>query len=91
MHALAVKVQIEKGREDEGIRYLHSDVLPATKLTPGLVSGYWLASRDGEGLTVLVFEDEETAQGAAAGLAQAPRVDFATLGDIEVREVVAHL
>ena len=91
MHALTVKVGIEKGREDEGIRYLHSDVLPAMKQAPGLVAGYWLASKDGEGLTVLVFDDEQSAQGAADGLGQAPRVDFATVGDVDVREVVAHL
>lgn len=91
MHALVIEVSIENGREDEGIRYLHSDVLPAMKQTPGLVSGYWLASKDGKGLTVLVFEDEPAAEAAASGLGQAPRVDFASLGKLEVRKVVAHL
>lgn len=91
MHALAIDVNIEKGREDEGIRYLHSDVLPAMKQAPGLVAGYWLASKDGQGLTVLIFDDAQAAQAAAGGLAQAPRVDFASVGDVDIREVVAHL
>ena len=91
MHALVVDVKIETGREDEGIRYLHSDVLPATKQAPGLVAGYWLESKNGAGLTVLIFEDEHAAQTAADGLDNAPRVEFATLGNLDVRKVVAHL
>ena len=91
MHALAIDVNIEKGREDEGIRYLHSDVLPAMKQAPGLVAGYWLASKDGQGLTVLIFDDAQAAQAAAAGLAEAPRADFASVGNVDIREVVAHL
>lgn len=91
MHALVVEVEIEKGREDEGIEYLHAAVLPAMKGLPGLLSGYWLASKDGQGLTVLLFEDLEAAQATAAGLVNAPRADFATVGNVEVRDVVAHL
>lgn len=91
MYAVVVEVGIEPGREDEGIEYLHANVVPAVKQTPGLVSGYWLASKDGHGLSVLVFEDEKAAQAMAAGLPNAPRVEFATLGKVEVREVVAHI
>ncbi len=91
MHALAITVKIEPGREDEGVEYLHSNVLPGMKQVPGLVSGYWLASREGEGLTLLLFESEQTAQAAAAGLPSVPSADFATLGTVEVREVVASI
>ncbi len=91
MHAVVVEVNIEAGREDEGIAYLHANVLPDMKQVPGLVSGYWLASKEGQGLTVLVFDDEEAAQATAGGLARAPRPDFATLGKIEVRDVVARV
>ena len=91
MYAVVVEVGIEPGREREGIEYLHANVVPAVKQTPGLVSGSWLASKDGQGLSVLVFEDEKTAQAMAAGLPSAPRVEFATLGAVDVREVVAHI
>lgn len=91
MYAVVVEVKIESGREGEGIEYVHANVLPAMKGTPGLVSGYWLASKDGHGLTVLVFEDQEGAQAMAEGLPSVPRVEFATLGNVEVREVVAHI
>ncbi len=91
MHAVVVEVNIESGREEEGIAYLHANVLPAMKQTPGLVSGYWLASKEGQGLTVLVFDEAEAAGATARGLAAAPRPDFASLGKIEVHDVVAHL
>lgn len=91
MNAVVVEVNIESGREDEGIAYLHANVLPAMKQTPGFVSGYWLASKEGQGLTVLVFDDAEAAQAMAERLADAPKADFATLGKIEVRNVVAHI
>lgn len=91
MHALVIGVEVESGHEGEGIEYLHANVLPAMKQTPGLVSGYWLSAKDGQGLTVLLFEDQKPAQDAAAGLASAPKADFATVGTVEVREVVAHL
>ncbi len=91
MHAVVVEVNIQSGREDEGIAYLHSNVLPAMQQTPGFVSGYWLASKEGQGLTVLVFDEAEVAEATAEGLAAAPKPDFASLGKIEVRDVVAHL
>jgi hypothetical protein len=91
MHALVVTVNVEPGREDEGVEFLQTNVLPGMKQIPGLVSGYWLATRDGQGLTVLLFENEEAAQAAAAGLPNASRADFATLGTVELREVVAQI
>ena len=91
MHAVVVEVNIESGREGEGIAYLHANVLPAMKQTPGFASGYWLASKEGQGLTVLVFDNAEGAQAMAEGLVDAPKVDFATLGKVEVRNVVAHI
>lgn len=91
MHAVVVEVGVESGREEEGIAYLHANVLPAVKQAPGLVSGYWLASKEGQGLTVLVFDREEAAQETAGDLTRARRPEFATLGKVEVREVVAHV
>ena len=86
-----VTVNIEPGREREGLDYLHANVLPGMKQIPGLVNGYWLQAIDGQGITVLLFQSRETAQAAAAALPDAPRSEFVTLGKIEVREVVAHI
>lgn len=91
MQALVITLKIEPGREDEGVKFVQRTVLPVMKQIPGLVSGYWLASRDGQGLTVLLFENEEAAKEVAGSLPNVPMADFATLGTIEVREVVAQI
>ncbi|HEV2754743.1 MAG TPA: hypothetical protein VG318_03065 [Actinomycetota bacterium] len=93
MHALFVTAHIEEGRdEEEGISFLESDVLPQLKQLPGVVGGYWLATKDSESLAVVLFDSEAAAkQMAEVGLPQAPPPPGATLGAIEVREVIAHM
>ncbi len=91
MHALVITLGIQIGRESEGVEFVNTEVLPAMKHVPGLVSGYWLASTAGEGLTLLVFENRDAAESAAAGISNAPMADFATLKSVDVREVVAHI
>jgi hypothetical protein len=93
MHALFVTAHIEPGRnEEEAVRFLQSDILPQLKQFPGVVSGYWLATKDSESLAVVLFNNEDAAkQMAEVGLPQAPPPPGATLGNIEVREVIAHI
>lgn len=93
MYALFVAAQIDPGRdEEEGVRFLKEDVLPLMKDIPGLVGGYWLATKDSESLAVVLFDNEDAArQMAEVGLRQAPPHPGATLGEIEVREVIAHV
>ena len=91
MHALLVTAHVEPGREEEGLEYLRTSVLPQLKQIPELLSGYWLETKDGESLAVVFFESEEAARGMAEdGLPNAPQPPGATLGTIAVREVVAH-
>lgn len=93
MHALFVTAHIESGRdEEEGLTFLQTEVLPQLKQFPGVVGGYWLATKDSESLAVVLFESEAAArQMAEVGLPQAPPAPGATLGKIEVREVIAHI
>lgn len=91
MHAVVITLGIQIGRESEGVEFVNKQVLPAMKHVPGLVSGYWLASVAGEGLTVLVFENHDAAESAATGISNAPMADFATLKSIDVREIVAYI
>ncbi len=91
MHALLINVQIDPGREAAGVEYLHANVLPQMRQIPGLVAGYWLAARDGEGLTVLLFDDEQAARNTAKGLADVPTAEFAAIQSSDVRAVVAHI
>jgi hypothetical protein len=91
MHALLVTAQVEPGREEEGLDYLRTSVLPQLERIPELLSGYWLETKDGESLAVVLFADEESARDMAEnGLPNAPQPPGATLRTIEVREVVAH-
>ena len=92
MHALFVTAHVDPSREEEGLEYLRTDVLPQLKQIPGLLSAYWLATKDGESLAVVLFENEASAREMAdVGLPNAPQPPGATLGAIEVREVVAHI
>jgi hypothetical protein len=93
MHALFVTAHIDPSRnEEEGLRYLESEVLPQLKEIPGLIGGYWLETKDSESLAVVLFEDEEAArQMAEVGLPQAPPAPGATFKHAEVREVIAHI
>ncbi len=94
MHALLVTAQIDPDRsEEDGLEFLRANVLPQLKELPGLSSAYWLATtEDRESLAIVLFEDEESArQMAEIGLPNAPQPPGATLGKIEVREVVAHI
>lgn len=58
---------------------------------PGLVAGYWLAAKDGEGLTLLLFENEQGARAVAEALPEAPRPEFASLAEVDLREVAAQI
>jgi quinol monooxygenase YgiN len=91
MHALVVSVTIEPGHDEEAQAQLESNVLPMVKQSPGVVSGYWMRSSDGQhGSSVVLFENEEAARAAADMVPNTPRPDFITFDSIEVREVVAH-
>ena len=91
MHALVVTVSIEKDHLKEAEEELHTRVVPMVRQAQGVVSGYWLAPVDGHGLSVVLYESEEAAQTAAAGIPNTPRPDFVTFDTIEVREVVAQI
>jgi quinol monooxygenase YgiN len=92
MHALLVSVSIEAGHDQEAQAQLESNVVPTVKQAPGLVSGYWMRSSDGQhGSSVVLFESEEAARAAAEMVPNTPRPDFITFDSVEVREVVAQI
>jgi Antibiotic biosynthesis monooxygenase len=90
MHAVLITVDIEPGQQEAGLENLRTNVVPQVKQLPGIVSGNWLSAKDrSEGLSVLLFENEEAAQAAAQTIPNSPRPPGVTLGNVEVREVVA--
>ena len=91
MHAVVVRVTIndfETARKD-----LEEQVVPRVKQAPGFVAGYWTRSADGSnGRAMIVFDSEESAQGATGMIRAAASKEGGgvTLEDVEVREVVQH-
>ena len=91
MHAVVVKVAVHED-EELGLKYLRENIVPGVSQAPGFVAGYWVRLEGGdEGDSVIVFESEDAARGAAErireGVSSNPGV---TLKDVSVGEVVAN-
>ncbi len=85
MHAVVAAVTIHDREEAE--TYLREQTVPGVSQAPGFVSGVW-ARKDDSGLSMVVFESEEAANGAAERI-PSMITDAVTLENVEVREVVA--
>lgn len=86
MHAVVVKVTLND--PEAGLSELRDQVVPGVSRAPGFVTGYW-TRKDNTGLSMIVFESEDAANGASEKVrAMIPAA--VTLEGIEVREVVAH-
>jgi heme-degrading monooxygenase HmoA len=91
MYAVVGSVSIEPGRAEEAQSHLENTTVPRVKEVPGVISGVWTRSSDGQhGAAIIVFESEEAARAAAE---QAPKMvpEFVHFDSIEVREVVAQI
>ena len=86
MFAVVVRVQLPEGRSlEEGRHQLEAEVIPQVKQSPGFVAGYWLAPSSGtDGLSVVIFKDEQSARAAADGVQPPAPVKLVST---EVREV----
>jgi len=91
MHAVVVKVSIQ-GEEETSLKYLRENIVPGVSQAPGFVAGYWVRREDqGEGNSVIVFESEEAARGAAGRISEGVEANpGVTLKDVSVGEVVAN-
>jgi hypothetical protein len=88
MHAVVVSVTISDF--DRGRQLLEEEVVPRVSQAPGFVAGYWTRAEDNSGLSMMVFESEDAARGAAEFIrTQSPPSDAVTVETVEVREVVA--
>jgi hypothetical protein len=86
MHAAVVRVTIHDREKADAI--LREQVVPRTSQAPGFVAGYW-TRKDNAGLSMIVFESEDAARGAAEQM-QSPDPDAVSVDDVELREVVAN-
>ena len=56
------KLEIEAGRAEEAIAFLHNVAVPMIKQGAGFVSGTWMRSLDGlHARSLILYEDEESA------------------------------
>ena len=88
MHALAVSVSIDSGKEEEAKQSLRNEILPRIKQAPGLVAGYFMEPGGGHGYSLLIFDSEENANNGQQMAENAPRPEFVKLGTAQVMEVI---
>jgi hypothetical protein len=90
MHAVVVRVTIND--VDGAQQVLEEQVVPRASGAPGFVAGYWTrGSDDNSGMSMIVFESEDAANGAAQMIqSQGSPSDAVTFEGVEVRSVVAH-
>ena len=88
MHAVVVRVNIKDREAAE--KMLREEVVPRVTQAPGFQAGYWTRAEDGSnGMSMLVFESEQAAQGAKQALEQnLPNEEAVEFQGAEVREVV---
>ena len=89
MHAVVVRVTINDF--DGAQQVLEEQVVPRASGAPGFIAGYWTRGEDNSGMSMIVFESEDAANGAAQMIqSQGSPSDAVTFEDVEVRSVVAH-
>jgi hypothetical protein len=87
MHAVVVSVTIHD--VEPARTFLTEEIVPRVSQAPGFVAGYWVRVQENQGRSVVVFESEEAARGAADQL-QTQQQEAVTLESVDVGEVVAH-
>ena len=92
MNAVVVRVTFNDVEAAETM--LNQEVVPMVKEIPGFVAGWWTRALDkSNGLGVMIFDSEETAQGVKQRLESqegAAGNDAVNFQGAEVREVVAN-
>jgi hypothetical protein len=87
MNAVVVKATLND--VEQGRTFLREEGIPRLKQAPGFVSAAWVRLGENDGTSMLIFESEEAARGAAEQLRQNPPPSGAvTINSIEIGEVV---
>jgi hypothetical protein len=85
---VVVKVKIDTSRVDEATKQLNEVVVPMVRQAPGVQSGIWTPSAEGEGLSIVAYDTEEHAKAGMAMIPDPPGPGV-TLVSAEVRRVAA--
>jgi hypothetical protein len=90
MHAVFVTAEIAAGQFEHARKGLHDEVMPRVSKAPGLVKAFWTVRADQtQGLSCLVFDTKQNAEGAVSMIRSSPPPPGVTIGNVEIREVVA--
>jgi hypothetical protein len=92
VHAVTVRVKVDPNQEEQAIKIVREVVVPSAKELPGFASGNWLLALQRDlGMSVLLFESKEAAQGAREQIrSQGPPPGApVTMEAVDVYEVVA--
>jgi hypothetical protein len=94
MHAVFIEVDADESVLEEARRELPKTVVPMAQ-SQGAQAGYWLAPRNGRGISVTVYDTEEEAEKVAAmftpGQPPPGAMMQVTVRTAEVREVIASI
>ena len=96
MYATFVEINADESQIDAARETVQRFAVPRAR-EAGAKAGYWLAPIGGRGISIVVFDTEESARQVAArfevGQAPpaAPGAPTATVKSVEVREVLASL
>jgi len=88
MHAALVSLTVDPERASAAAEALETEILPSVRSAPGFIAGFWLEPADGRGFSVVLFETEQQARGAAPPVSSwaAPGV---VITGVEFRRVAA--
>ena len=89
MHAVLVESTVHD--VEQGRTFLREQGIPILRQVPGFVTAHWVKFGNNRGASMLIFESEEAAQGAAEQLrTNPPPAGAVTINSVEVGEVVEH-
>ncbi len=96
MYATFVEINADESQIDAARETVQNFAVPRARES-GARAGYWLAPLGGRGISIVVFDTEESARQVAARFEvgqpppAAPGAPAATVKSVEVREVLASL
>ena len=87
MHTVVLRSTIHD--REQATAFLREQAIPRLREVPGFVAGQWVRLEAGKGTSMLTFESEEAAQGAAELLrSNPPPAEAVTIDSFEIGEVV---
>jgi hypothetical protein len=88
VHAALVSLTVDPDQAPAAAEALVSDILPRVRSASGFLAGYWLEPADGQGFSIVLFDTEEHARGAAPPASSWAAPGVAITG-VEFRRVAA--